>query len=95
MILWSAPADAQSISCDKADKPAEFAVCNNEELLVLDEELAVLFRQDYASASTVPQRQSASRDHANWLLKRNACGADFVCLGLRYRERLAALENRG
>ena len=94
-LFWSLPAQAQSFSCADADKPAEFAVCNNENLLTLDEKLGTVFTTAYVKATTAPQRQSVTREQSEWLKARNACGADFTCLDLRYREQINRLAQRG
>ena len=94
-LFWSLPAQAQSFSCADADKPAEFAVCNNENLLALDEKLGNVFTAAYVKAATTPQRQSVTREQSEWLKARNACGADFTCLDLRYREQISRLSQRG
>lgn len=94
-LFWSLPAQAQSFSCADAEKPAEFAVCNNENLLTLDERLGNVFTTAYVKATTAPQRQSVTREQNEWLKARNACGADFTCLNLRYREQINRLSQRG
>ena len=94
-LFWSLPAQAQSFSCADADKPAEFAVCNNENLLALDEKLGTVFTTAYVKAATAPQRQSVTREQSEWLKARNACGADFTCLDLRYREQINRLAQSG
>ena len=94
-LFWSLPAQAQSFSCADADKPAEFAVCNNENLMTLDEKLGNAFTTAYVKAATTPQRQSVTHEQSQWLKTRNACGADFTCLDLRYREQITRLSGRG
>ncbi|MGB7287106.1 MAG: hypothetical protein WBC71_09260 [Salaquimonas sp.] len=93
-LFSSLPASAQSFSCASADETAEFAICNDENLLALDEKLGEVFATKYVSASTSPQRQAVTREHTDWLIKRNACGTDFTCLNLRYEERLNELISR-
>lgn len=88
------PANAQSFSCETADQTAEFAICNDENLLLLDEKLGEIFARKYVNASTSPQRQAVTREQTSWLQKRNACGDDFTCLTLRYRERIRELQSR-
>ena len=90
-LFWSLPAQAQSFSCASAERPAEFAICNSEELLTMDEKLGSVFSAVYVSAPTTPQRQAVVREHEQWVQKRNACGNDVTCLDLRYKERLNTL----
>jgi len=49
--LISTSASAQSFSCAKAEVPSEMAICNNEELLVKDEQMANLFAEALVTAS--------------------------------------------
>lgn len=99
-LFWSLPAGAQTVStvpavdCALAEIPAEFAVCNSEELQYLDEQIGNLMQSLLVKATTAPQRQADNRAHQSWLRKRNSCGADFTCLELRYQERLDALSAR-
>ena len=84
-------AEAQSFNCAKATRTTEFAICNNETLIVLDETMASYHRQQLNALSTKPQRQVFSKTSKDWLRKRNACKGDFACLELRYKERIQAL----
>lgn len=93
VFIISAPAQAQSFSCANAQIPSEFAVCNNEDLLVKDERLASLFANALVEASRTNAVGEVASDHSLWLKQRNACKNDFVCLDKRYEERLQALED--
>lgn len=98
-VLVSAPillstvfASAQSFSCASADSSAEFAICNNEDLLGLDEKMAAMYYHRTSNLKTSPQRQKIKRDHSKWVQKRNRCALDWTCLTIRYNERIHALE---
>ena len=93
-LFWSLPANAQSFSCAKADNAAQFAICNDEGLMALDEKINDVFAENFVSASTSPARQAVAREHTRWMKKRDACGADFTCLKLRYEERIKAISSR-
>lgn len=93
-LFWSLPAKADPVDCARAELSAEFAICNNETLQILDEQLGNRVKAVLVNSATLPQRQANSREHNAWLGKRNACGADFACLELRYRERLNTLDGR-
>lgn len=82
---------AQSFSCSEANLPSEMAVCNSEALLVLDEKLSAMASQKLSRTNSKPGRQALNRDQQNWVLARNKCGADPVCLELRYNERMAQM----
>ena len=92
-VFWTLPANAQSFSCASAERPAEFAICNSEDLLTMDEKLGTVFSAVYVNASTTPQRQAVVKEHEQWLQQRNACGNDTTCLDLRYKERLNNLQS--
>ena len=93
-LFWTLPASAQSFSCAKADNAAQFAICNDEGLMALDEKISDVFADNFISASTPPARQPVAREHTAWMKKRDACGADFTCLKLRYEERVKTLSSR-
>ena len=92
LLLSTVFASAQSFNCAKAQSSAEFAICNNEDLLGLDEELAVLFIQSKAKLHTRPQRQTIARAHNQWMVKRDHCALDWACLTIRYQERISELD---
>ncbi|MCB1386737.1 MAG: hypothetical protein KDJ80_12460 [Nitratireductor sp.] len=94
VLFWSLPASAQSFSCASADTPAEFAVCNSEDLLAMDETIETKFASIYVGATTAPERQAVSREQSEWLKRRDACGANFTCLNLRYEERMEMLNRQ-
>ena len=93
-LFWSLPAKAQSFSCASAETSAQFAICNDENLMTLDEKISEVFGDSFVNASTSPARQAVAREHTKWLKNRDACGADFTCLKLRYEERIKALSTR-
>ena len=89
------PANAQSFSCANAQIPSEHAICNNENLLIKDERLALAFADALVEASKSNAIGEVSSDHSQWLRQRNACRNDFTCLDQRYQERLDALKKSG
>lgn len=86
------PANAQSFSCANAQIPSELAICNNEDLLVMDEKVASLFAEIRTTIENNAQVQEISEKHSNWLRKRNACRVNFGCLKRQYRTRIRSLE---
>ena len=91
LLLSPNSAKAQSFNCAEAQFSAEFAICNNEELLSLDEKVAKIFYLHKSNMPTIPQRQKFARDHSAWILKRNRCDLDWTCLQIRYKERIFQL----
>jgi uncharacterized protein len=90
-ILAAVEAKAEPIACAQARTPAEHAICNSEDLLVLDEKLAAMVSQRLTKTATKPGKQAFSREQQDWLSRRNDCNADPICLELRYGERIAEL----
>lgn len=90
-ILSAGGAPAQPVSCAKADKPAEFAICNSEDLRLLDEKLDAAMQNAAAALGDRPSRQELSRQQAQWEVSRNACEADISCLSQHYTDRLLEL----
>lgn len=85
-------ANAQSFSCSNAQIPSEMAICNNENLLLKDEELAALFANAIIQATASGKIDDVSSEHIDWLKKRNACKIDFDCLEKSYSQRINALD---
>lgn len=90
-LLASTPAPAQTVSCAEAQKPAEFAICNSEDLQLLDEKVDAAYRREMAALGTKPGQQQATRRQAQWELGRDACKADAGCLQRAYEARLSEL----
>lgn len=94
LLLSVINAQAQSFSCAKAGSSAEFAICNNEDLLVLDEKLASIYYLKKSNISTAPQRQEIVREQNRWIAQRNSCKLDWTCLRVRYNDRIRQLSRR-
>jgi uncharacterized protein len=89
--LLFADAQAQSFSCAYSQSPAQMAICNSEDLLVLDEKLSAMVAQRLGRAKTLMERDALQRDQSVWMGQRNACGGDQACLQRSYGERIARL----
>ena len=90
-LLFAATAQAQTFSCAYSQSPAQMAICNSEDLLVLDEKLSAMVAQRLARAATLVEREALQREQSAWMGSRNACGNDQACLQLSYGERIARL----
>jgi len=55
-LLAPASANAQSFSCARAQIPSELAICNNEDLIILDEELSSRFADTRVTAANRADR---------------------------------------
>ena len=86
-------ADATPIDCAQAGKATERAICTNEKLRELDEQLDYAFRRlrqalpDEAAASAVTEQKG-------WLHRRNRCNEDHDCLVRSYSDRIKLLHDR-
>ncbi len=81
-------AEAATVDCSRASTPSEFAICNSEDLQQLDNELSNRFSRLIHNASTIPVQQVMKREMNNFLVNRNKCGADMICLQLKYENEL-------
>jgi uncharacterized protein YecT (DUF1311 family) len=82
------PAHAASFDCSKAATAMEKAICGDQELSRLDEELASAYKaalKDKAHAAFIRKLQ---RD---WLSQTRACATSGECIKERYRHRIATL----
>ncbi|MCP4303861.1 MAG: hypothetical protein GY788_03070, partial [bacterium] len=68
--------------CTKATTPTEHAICDNPQLSSLDEQTAGLYYTLISGG--VPDAQATvaevKKAQAQFLTKRNACGANYNCL---------------
>ncbi|MBL4892663.1 MAG: hypothetical protein JKX91_12745 [Rhizobiaceae bacterium] len=87
-------ASAQSIQCASAIEPSELEICNNEDLIMLDEQMSRLNSVRKISFTNQPKFQSSTEDSQAWIEKRNLCGLDASCIELRYFERLNEISKR-
>lgn len=88
LAAGSLTASAQSFNCHYAKKSAEVAICENEDLGQLDEEMASLYFGLPDDA-----REDLQESQARWLRQRNACGYNFDCIESAYRQRINFLSN--
>ncbi len=81
-------ASAQSFDCRRASLDAEYAICANARLGILDEEMSSLFY----SLPRALQRELRQSQLA-WLRQRNACGYDIGCIRRAYIQRIEFLRD--
>lgn len=89
--LFAGKASAQSFDCGLADSRSELAICNSEELLVLDENLSAMVSRRLTLTRNMPDRQAFAREQLEWTLQRERCDTDRDCLAQHYRDRMAAI----
>jgi uncharacterized protein len=80
-----APSDvaAQSFDCRRASLDAEYAICANPRLSLLDEEMSFLYTSLPSSL-----RSELRASQLAWLRRRNACGYDIGCIRNAYVQRI-------
>ncbi|WP_175672745.1 lysozyme inhibitor LprI family protein [Burkholderia ambifaria] len=89
-VLTMAPmaAHAAGFDCTKAASPTEKAICADPGLSSLDGQLATAWKKALAKGGDTAALKAAQ---LQWLKQRDRCGNDVLCVGDRYRERLASL----
>lgn len=81
-----------SFSCAKARWPAERAICGNARLASYDRSLTQAWRVATQACDQEAQCLSElKRSQRQWVLRRNQCQRDLVCLRQAMQERLNAL----
>ena len=81
-------AHAAGFDCAKAASPTEKAICADPALSSLDGQLAAAWKKALAKGGDTAALKAAQ---LQWLKQRDRCGAGVLCVGDRYRERLASL----
>jgi uncharacterized protein len=93
--LVSGAARAQSFPCAQAQTQAQLAICNSEDLLVLDENLSAMFARRLGRAGNFQQKQAVTLEQSQWMVERDRCGANQACLASRYRARISDIAEDG
>ena len=88
LLLLATNSQAASFDCDKARSTVEKMICAEPELNRLDDQLAARYRSVWEALSDQGALKSEQLD---WLNERNHCYTK-ACLVMRYRERIARLE---
>lgn len=96
---------AGSLDCAKATSRVEKLICDDEELLRLDAELARVYAKAMETITKKPQtlswkgivkesdwRKWLTREQALWLEDRDQC-EDAACVGKRYRQRISRIQH--
>ncbi|UEP53265.1 lysozyme inhibitor LprI family protein [Burkholderia ambifaria] len=88
LTMASMAAHAAGFDCTKAASPTEKAICADPGLSSLDGQLATAWKKALAKGGDTAALKAAQ---LQWLMQRDRCGNDVLCVGDRYRERLASL----
>ncbi len=88
LTMASMAAHAAGFDCTKAASPTEKAICADPGLSSLDGQLATAWKKALAKGGDTAALKAAQ---LQWLKQRDRCGNDVLCVGDRYRERLASL----
>src|SRR5215218_5404830 len=84
------PVHAQSFNCQLARAADEIMICQDGRLSALDEQMSGRYRQ-IRNGLPGPERHALEAAQADWLRKRQQCGADGACIAAAYRERIREL----
>lgn len=86
-------AQGQSFECSDTTNQTEKEICYNSELSALDEIMATAYAKsfDYIDWMTSDELRNSQR---NWIIERNNCGVDLICLRTSYASRLKLLAER-
>jgi uncharacterized protein len=87
MVGLSGPANATSFNCNYATQPAEFTICQNQELGAADEMNARMF---YRLRDALPpyQREAFNVTERDWMDHRNACANNASCISANYTQNI-------
>ena len=78
-----------SFACSAARTPTEKAICGSRALAGYDRSLAAAWRRGLQRHDD--DKAAFEKTQHDWLLTRNACGADAACISDRLQERLDVL----
>ncbi len=81
---------AASFNCRYAKLPVEVAICQNDNLHVLDERMA---RKYFQLRDRLPGHlwREVRGEQKSWIRRRNRCGYDNYCITGRYTSRIRQL----
>ena len=89
--------DADAMDCSRASTSAEWTICGDKNLLLLDRDLTIVYHKFIKVFSDtrhythlVAETRTGQKE---WLRKRNACGTDAACIKAAYEKRLALLQS--
>ncbi|MBI1386505.1 MAG: hypothetical protein GC150_16475 [Rhizobiales bacterium] len=92
VLLGLAPAPARAADfCDNPQGAAERTICRHGFLIRLDRILNVVYEQFGAQFHGAALR-NLRNEQRGWLISRNACRNDVICIANAYDERIAQLE---
>ncbi|MFK7901220.1 MAG: lysozyme inhibitor LprI family protein [Nitratireductor sp.] len=95
LTFSSLPANSQTVSCATAGTTAEFTICNDEDLVVLDEQMGNILNVTLANQPTKPQRQAINKSQNLWNIRRTDCASNNQCLKDLYAGRIDELAATG
>ena len=80
---------AASFNCAKASTANEIAICSDDELSILDETLAAVYKQARGSVSDAKRLKG---EQVNWIKSLGTCDGNVDCLISAYRNRILVLD---
>lgn len=84
-------AQQPSFDCNQATSPTEHAICASQDLSQKDRAISDLY-SDLRRVLAPTARDRLVAEQRAWLDRRNACGADTICIGATSDHRIRELE---
>jgi ATP-dependent protease ClpP protease subunit len=78
--------------CNSTQNDAVANICNSRELLKSDARVADLYRKALLKANP-KERTTLQRNQRDWIVARNACKKDYICLNSKYVEHIFDLDH--
>ena len=90
VCLTSTASQAASFNCRYAKLPAEVAICQNEDLQTLDQDMSDSFFY-YRPLLEGRALTKLNRSQRSFISRRNSCGSNTSCLENVYNARITAM----
>lgn len=87
LVVMSLSQSAWAFDCKKASTPTEKAICESESLVKLDAEVAAAYTKARSTANAT-WKKAILGTQKEWLIERDACGANAKCIEKSMRKRL-------
>lgn len=84
-------AASPSFNCQKAASVVERAICSDEILADLDQQLGKIWKSFLSAFNDADMKAQMRQEQSAWVTSRNQCQADINCISTAYKQRLNAL----
>jgi|JI10StandDraft_1071094.scaffolds.fasta_scaffold161508_2 uncharacterized protein len=92
LLCHTVPSQAASFNCRYAKSPVEVAICQNDDLEILDERMASIY---FTLKRLLPGdgRTQLKRGQNAFIARRNGCGYNDGCINRAYENRINRMCN--